>query len=165
MITKDPIDHIHHVQPWKQLHLMPTLYYELLAMPGVEKGMWVEEMVEPIREPKDVILYKCTIAQLGFAEGVEYAVACREVIKAGFALCPESLGPILRVDYKDQPKGEEMVIAMRGASCLTMNRVSEDPYWLYYVLQNKDGQLWIGGNFNQVNHNSLGPETVIVFTI
>lgn len=58
-------------------------------------------------------LVKFTVAELGFKNGAatEDINKCAEVL--GLGLCPPEVGPQLRLQYKDQPKDEQIVIGMR----------------------------------------------------
>ena len=51
-------------------------------------------------------------ADLGFSKGATFAETCAKAKESGLDLCPAEVGPQLRLQYTDQPRGEWLVIAM-----------------------------------------------------
>lgn len=67
-------------------------------------------------EKKDVDLVVVSVAELGFPEGAKLSDIYAAAKKRGLELCPNEVGPQLRLQYKDQPKGEWLLIGMEPIS-------------------------------------------------
>lgn len=63
-------------------------------------------------EETEVDLVVLTVRELGFSEGATYAKICERAQELGLELCPPEVGPQLRLQYMDQPEGEELQITM-----------------------------------------------------
>ncbi|MBI2012908.1 MAG: hypothetical protein HYS88_00430 [Candidatus Colwellbacteria bacterium] len=63
-------------------------------------------------ESIDVDLVRLTVAELGFPEGATLQEIYARGKELGLNLCPAEVGPALRYQYPDQPKGEWLTIAM-----------------------------------------------------
>lgn len=63
-------------------------------------------------EPTKIELVLVTVAKLGFNKGAYRKDIYKRALKLGLALCPNEVGPQLRLQYMDQPKGEWLRIAM-----------------------------------------------------
>jgi hypothetical protein len=61
---------------------------------------------------QDVDLVMMTVAELGFKNGAKYDQICAKAQELGLDLCPNEVGPQLRLQYTDQPKDEWVIIAM-----------------------------------------------------
>jgi|GEM_PF-582850 hypothetical protein len=59
-------------------------------------------------------LTKVTVAELGFFKGTPYNKICNRANNLGLDLCPAEVGPQLRRQYRDQPLGEWIVVAMKA---------------------------------------------------
>lgn len=70
--------------------------------------------------------------QLGFKRGATTNDIYNRGLEIGLDLCPMETGPQLRLQYKDQPKGEGLLIAMRP---FTGKRGCEE---IFRVLRNSD---------------------------
>jgi hypothetical protein len=63
--------------------------------------------------PAQVDLVPLSVSELGFgAEGASVADVYARAIRLGLDLCPAEVGPLLRLQYADQPLGEFLRIAM-----------------------------------------------------
>lgn len=60
----------------------------------------------------EVELVVCSVAELGFKDGATRKDIYVRAQELGLDLCPPEVGPQLRLQYTDQPKGEWLVIAM-----------------------------------------------------
>jgi hypothetical protein len=65
------------------------------------------------REPRQLDLVLLSVAALGFDQGGTLAEIHARAIKLGFELCPEEVGPQLRLQYRNQPVGEFLHVAMK----------------------------------------------------
>lgn len=60
----------------------------------------------------EVELVVVSVAELGFKDGATRADIYKRANELGLDLCPNEVGPQLRLQYKDQPKGEWLLIGM-----------------------------------------------------
>jgi len=60
----------------------------------------------------DINVVLMSVADIGFKDGAEYEKICSRAKELGLELCPAEIGPQLRLQYKDQPNGEWIVVAM-----------------------------------------------------
>ena len=63
---------------------------------------------------------------------------CDRALELGFELCPNEIGPQLRLQYADQPKGEWLLIGMEPIT------VSDGHLLVFLVAHDGDGQ-WLHG--------------------
>lgn len=61
-------------------------------------------------------LVTASVRELGFTKYTRYDAICARIRELGYDLCPAEVGPQLRLQYKDQPFGELLVIAMEAIS-------------------------------------------------
>ena len=66
----------------------------------------------------------------------------------GLELCPAEVGPRLREQYPDQPKGEHLVIAMRPVV------MTVDPY-SFHIARDGDYKMWLSSNYS-INGDYFG---------
>jgi len=65
-------------------------------------------------EPYELSLVLRSVAELGFGErGATLAEIHSRAVRLGFELCPEEVGPQLRLQYRNQPVGEFLHLAMK----------------------------------------------------
>ena len=64
------------------------------------------------RERREVAVVLVSVAQLGFAADAALADIYARAAAYGLALCPAELAPYLRLQYRDQPLGEFLRVAM-----------------------------------------------------
>lgn len=67
-------------------------------------------VVAPTRDYK-VNLCRATVRELTGKDGATTEEVMKAVSRMGF-LCPPEVGPALRLQYREQPKGEQLLIAM-----------------------------------------------------
>jgi hypothetical protein len=63
-------------------------------------------------EETEVNLVVASVAELGFKDGATREDIYKRAQELGLELCPPEVGPQLRLQYKDQPKGELLIIGM-----------------------------------------------------
>ncbi len=84
-------------------------------------------------------LVNVSVAELGFNDGATRGDIYERAISLGLELCPSEVGPQLRLQYKDQPKGEWLLIGMKPIS-------DSDGYPnVFHVVHGEDGR-WLNGN-------------------
>lgn len=82
-------------------------------------------------------LVRLTIKDLGFPKGATTQEIFDKATALGLDLCPAEVGPQLRLQYKDQPLGERLYIAMKqildrdGNSYVFKLERYEDGLWLH----------------------------------
>jgi len=62
---------------------------------------------------QDVELVNVSVEELGFKDGTRYTDICKRALELGLDYCPAEVGPQLRLQFKDQPKGTYVVVAMK----------------------------------------------------
>jgi hypothetical protein len=81
-----------------------------------------------VRGKTDVELTVVSAAELGVESESALADVYNRARQLGLVLCPPEVGPQLRLDYRDQPPGESLIIAMEP-----VNTHSGDPKILSLV--------------------------------
>lgn len=95
-------------------------------------------------EHKEVDLVITSAAELGFANGATRKEIYDRARKQGLGLCANEVGPQLRFLYKDQPKGEWILIAMEPIA-------DSDAQPRIFFLEHDDDALWLdSGDGNPV---------------
>jgi hypothetical protein len=65
-----------------------------------------------VKEKTEVELTLVSAAELGVKSESPLSEVYQRATQLGLALCPPEVGPQLRLDYRDQPVGESLLIAM-----------------------------------------------------
>ena len=78
-------------------------------------------------------------ADLGFKEGAYLKDTYKRALELGLVLCPNEVGPQLRLQYTDQPMNEWLLVAMEPI------KVSDGALLVFYVVRN-DGGSWLHGH-------------------
>ncbi|MCX6760370.1 MAG: hypothetical protein NTW46_03450 [Candidatus Nealsonbacteria bacterium] len=84
---------------------------------GFSIGDWANDILgKPefvvATEEKEVDLVKVTVAELGFNKGARRDQIYERARELGLEPCPSEVGPQLRLQYKDQPNNEWILIGM-----------------------------------------------------
>lgn len=82
-------------------------------------------------------LVKVTAEELGFKEGARRTEIYQQASILGLSLCPNEVGPQLRLQYMDQPSNESVSIAMELI----------EKSWYFTVISDEDGLLWLEASF------------------
>ncbi|PWB39006.1 MAG: hypothetical protein C3F02_01195 [Parcubacteria group bacterium] len=106
-------------------------------------GSWASDLLNQdafrvAGQPTEVSIIAPTVAELGFKDGARYADICQRGVEMGYELCPSELGPQLRLQYQNQPKGEVLWLAMEAI------RRSGGLLSTFFV-GHGDGGLWLRG--------------------
>lgn len=80
-------------------------------------GNWADDILgKPeftvVAGETEVDLVKVTVAELGFKDGARRDQIYDRAQELGLELCPREVGPQLRLQYKDQPLNEWILVAM-----------------------------------------------------
>ncbi|MEI8339074.1 MAG: hypothetical protein WCF94_00210 [bacterium] len=100
----------------------------------------------------EVDLVNLSVRELGFKEGASIKEIYEQAIKLGLDLCPAEVGPQLRLQYQDQPRGEWIIIAMEPITD------SDGDLEVFHVECGDDGGLWLSsyyghaGRFYNADH-------------
>ena len=84
----------------------------------------------------EVDLVKVTVAELGFKNGAQRNQIYDRAKELDLELCPPEVGPQLRLQYKDQPLNEWILIGMEPI------RYSDGGLYVFFVGHRGDG-LWL----------------------
>ncbi len=84
---------------------------------GMKIGDWANDILgKPVfktaTEEIEVDLVVISVGELGFKDGAKRENIYVRAKELGLQLCPNEVGPQLRLQYKNQPNGEWLVIAM-----------------------------------------------------
>lgn len=91
-------------------------------------------------EEKEVDLAVVSNADLGFKDGAKLKDTYARALEFGLELCPNEVGPQLRLQYTDQPNGEWLLIAMKPIIG------SDDGCRLFHVKRHGDGLQYLYGH-------------------
>lgn len=133
-------------QTWKTVKLGTGLktaddFRKAVKKAGMKVSNWGSDILgKPAftvsTEEMEIELVLTSVAELGFKDGATRKDIYVRAQELGLDLCPTEVGPQLRLQYKDQPKGEWLVIAMEPVTD------SDSGLRLFYVAHG-DGELWL----------------------
>lgn len=144
---------------WKTITLGTGLktaddFRRVLKASGFRIGDWGNDIFgkpafKAAIEKTEVDLVNVSVAELGFKDGATRKDIYERAVGLGLELCPNEVGPQLRLQYKDQPNGEWLLIAMEPITdsdgLLSVFRVVHDDHSLW--LRGYDGSpddFWRG---------------------
>ena len=87
-------------------------------------------------EETELDLIVVSVAELGFKDGATHEQIFARAKEHGLDLCPTEVGPQLRLQYKDQPNGEQLVVAMEPIT-------ASDGDLLLFGVRRNDSDLWL----------------------
>jgi len=128
---------------------------------GMRIGDWANDIIgKPeftvAARETEVDLVKVTVGDLGFKDGARRDQIYDRAKELGLEVCPSEVGPQLRLQYKDQPLNEWILIGMEPI------RASGGDLFVFLVEHNDDG-LWLLCNYgNPVLVWSAGYQWVFV---
>jgi hypothetical protein len=148
IVVKVPSDEKTSFNVWKTIKLgnykNADEFRKALKKDGFKIGDWANDILgKPAftvaGAEEEIQLLNVSVADLGFKNGATYKDICAKAKELGLELCPNEVGPQLRLQYKDQPKGEYLRIAMEpitdSGGDLNIFRVEHD-----------DDDLWLNGS-------------------
>jgi len=121
---------------------------------GMRVGDWANDILgktafSVATKKKDVDLVVVSVEELGFKDGARLKDIYAAAKKRGLELCPNEVGPELRLQYEDQSKGEWVIIGMEpitdsdGALSLFSVEHDGNGLWLYTDYDSPD-YIWNG---------------------
>lgn len=116
-------------------------FRKALKASGCRISDWVNDILGRLAftassKEQELDLVVVSVAELGFKNGTARKDIYAKAQEIGLTLCPAEVGPELRLQYKDQPVGEWLYIAMEPITdsdgCLRVFRVGhgESGQWL-----------------------------------
>jgi hypothetical protein len=146
---------------WKTINLGTGLqtaddFHKAFKKAGMKIGDWANNILgKPAFTTTtcetEVELVLASVAELGFKDGATRKNIYIRAKEFGLDLCPAEVGPQLRLQYTDQPKGEWLVIAMEpitdsdGSLNLLNVELGDDECWLN-ANYGFPGGVWNGNN-------------------
>lgn len=117
-------------------------FRQALKMADMKFGSWTSDLLNQSAfkisgKPIEVVLSALTVAELGFEHGASYVDICMQILQLEHSLCQPEHGPQLRLQYKDQPEGEELYMAMEP-----IHSSHGDPE-TFTVSHQSGGGLWL----------------------
>ena len=108
---------------------------------GIRFGDWVADIMFKTAftiavDSQEVDLVVISVAELGFKKGASLNDIFAKAKERGLELCPNEIGPQLRLQYADQPMDEWLIIGMEPFI------ISDDNLRLFFV--GRDGDIWLG---------------------
>jgi hypothetical protein len=102
---------------WKTIKLGTHKKVNDLKKAITEISDWANDMMDKesftlASAETEVDLVVLSVAELGFTSSTKYSDICARALQLGLQLCPAEVGPQLRLQYANQPKGELLRIAM-----------------------------------------------------
>ncbi|MBI4117208.1 MAG: hypothetical protein HY451_00745 [Parcubacteria group bacterium] len=103
---------------WKTVklgvHKTPDAYEKAIEAAGFRTNEYALKILKKISVSQTEIeldLVVVTPADLGL-KNPTYQQICDRAVESGLEKCPREVGPVLRIDYPDQPYGEWLLVAM-----------------------------------------------------
>lgn len=135
---------------WKTIKLCTGLrvaddFRKAIKGCGMKIGDWADDILgKPefvvATEETEVDLVKVSVAELGFKKDARRDRIYERTKKLGLELCPPEVGPQLRLQYKDQPNGERILIGVEPICD------SGGDLRVFYV-ERRDSELWLDGHY------------------
>ena len=94
-------------------------FRKALESGGYRIGDWANDILgkpafKVAAEKIEVDLVKVTVAELGFKDGARRDQIYERAKEIGLELCPDEVGPQLRLQYRDQPNNEWILVGMES---------------------------------------------------
>lgn len=146
-------------QIWKTISIggMPEeALLKALEKDGHEVSSWARDMMSKpgftvAKERESINLARAKVSELGFTEMPTTRELWKRIREIG-ELCPAEVGPQLRRQYEDQPKGEVLWVAMEQIadsdgylSVFLVGRYDGGGRWLYGSYAHPDYRWYLEG--------------------
>ncbi len=93
----------------------------------------------------EIDLVVATVAELGFENGAKRSEIYTRAKELGLELCPPEVGPQLRLQYRDQPMNERLLIGMELIA-------DSDGNFRMFNVEHDDGGRWLDGRHGHPDH-------------
>ncbi|MGP8199336.1 MAG: hypothetical protein ACLQU4_07530 [Limisphaerales bacterium] len=100
-------------------------------------------------EAKEVELVIVSVAELGFKKAATRKDIYARAIECGLVLCPAEVGPQLRLQYTDQPKGEWLFIGMEPIDVAVLDIRD---LRIFDVEHRNNNELWLSSDNGDPGH-------------
>ena len=150
---------------WKTIELGTGLktaddFRKAIEASGYKISKWASDILNKqaftvASEKTELDLVKITGVDLGFTKNVTRKKIYDRAIKLGLELCPNESGPQLRLQYKDQPNGEWLYIAIEPI-------VVSDGDLNVFLVKRDDDDPWLNASCDSLG-DLWGPESMWVF--
>ena len=108
-----------------------------ISISQVGKSMMNNPEFTISQKSEHINLIRISVKDLGFPKGATATEIYKKAQKFGLELCPAEVGPQLRLQYKDQPKGEYITVGMKPIA-------NSEGSLVFFVWRNTDGELELG---------------------
>ncbi|MFZ2303694.1 MAG: hypothetical protein WAV98_02820 [Minisyncoccia bacterium] len=145
-----PLETTSRFEVWKTIRLGTSLktaddFRAAIKIAGMYIGDWGNDILsKPVftasTEETEIDLVVVSNADLGFRDGAELKDTYARALELGLDLCPNEVGPQLRLQYTDQPIGEWLLIAMEPIVDSDGNRI------LFHVERRDGGSQYLYGS-------------------
>lgn len=133
---------------WKTIKLGTSLktakdFRKALKRSGNRIGDWGDDILGQSaftvsKSEVEVDLVNISVTELGFKDGAIRKDIYDRALELGLELCPAEVGPQLRLQYADQPKGEWLRIGMEPIAD------SDGDLLVFYVVHDSDVRWLLG---------------------
>ena len=145
----------HQFKIWKTIKLGTGLktaddFRKALKDSGFNVSEWANDILgkpafTAATEGTEVDLVKVTVAELGFKKGARRDQIYGRAKELGLELCPPEVGPQLRLQYKDQPNNEWVLIGMEP--------ITGSGGGLHvFAVERHDSGLWLSSHWGNPGH-------------
>jgi hypothetical protein len=122
-------------------HPLPALYRSAIIDSKMRIGDWANEMLLKLSiaaEELEVPLVNLSVEQLGFERGACTMDLYAQALLIGLQLCAPEVGPALRLQYSQQPRDEQICVAMEAIG-------ASDGLPVIFVVESDRTGLWLFG--------------------
>lgn len=135
----------------------PKEYEKELTEQGFRISSYAQDIlskIEPLKQKENADLISFSVEQLGFPNGATLQEIYDKAKELDLELCPPQVGPELRLNYKDQPNGEWLRIAMEPIT-------DRDGDPVLFEVDCRSSGLWLSNDYGGLSvHWSGGSEFV-----
>ena len=140
--------------PWENPEILKTIEIgthkdvkslrKALEESGARISNWAGDILNKTKLSKSkqsLDLVVLTVEELGFPQGAQLKDIYKAAINQGLGLCPAEVGPQLRLQYTNQPKGEWLLIAMEPIN-------DSDGDLRLFLVKRSDGDRWLSACYD-----------------
>lgn len=139
----------HEFPVWKTIQIGGKSREQLLQeLKAANCGVtsWAEDIMgkeafTTLSEPESIDLARVEVRELGFTKNPTTAEIWARIRELGHDVCPAEVGPHLRLQFSDQPKGDYFWVAMEAIA-----DSGGDPN-IFFVDRLDDGRRWLHADY------------------